>query len=296
MKDDPWNDAFLPGFEGPEPPTLSRSHARRVWRAIIEFQMISEGDRILVGFSGGKDSAFLLYALAAIRAYSPVGFTVAAGHVGMSFEQDADGDGLDRLVKFAERVGVPFFMKETNIARVAFSPGRRENPCAICSHLRRGALNGLARENGFNKVALAHHRDDAVETFVMSVLYSGQVHTFRPVTFLDRTGITVIRPLVYFKESEVTGAVRRLGYEPPPDPCPMHGVSYRAKVKALIRALTHENPIVYDNLFKAIHEDAIGDLWPPVATDAQMRERHKAFFGKLALGGAEEDSERPASS
>ncbi|MGE5592083.1 MAG: tRNA 2-thiocytidine biosynthesis TtcA family protein [Betaproteobacteria bacterium] len=292
MKDDLRDDACPPSSAGPERPTLSRSHARRVWRALIEFQMISEGDRVLVGFSGGKDSAFLLYALAAIRAYSPVGFTVAAGHVAMGFGQGADEDGSDRLAKFAERLGVPFLMKETNIARVAFGPGRRENPCAICSHLRRGALNGLAREHGFNKVALAHHRDDAVETFLMSVLYSGQVHTFRPVTFLDRTGITVIRPLVYFKESEVTGAVRRLGYEPPPDLCPMHGVSYRAKVKALIRALTRENPIVYDNLFKAIHEDAVGDLWPPVATDEQMRERHKAFFGKLVRTKAG-DPERP---
>lgn len=277
-----------PGREHPERLTLSRSQTRRIWRAIVEFQMISEGDRILVGFSGGKDSAFLLYALTAIRAYSPIEFAVAAGHISMGYGLPEEIAASERLAGFAEKLGVPYLKKETNIARVAFDASRKENPCAICSHLRRGALNSLARENGFNKVALAHHRDDVVETLLMSILYSGQIHTFRPVTFLDRTGITVIRPLVYFRESEVAGAVRRIGYEVPPNPCPMEGASQRAKVKRLIRELTRENPIVYDNLFKAIHSDALGDLWPPVATDQEMRDRHKALFGRLGRAGPAE--------
>ncbi|NLG79478.1 MAG: tRNA 2-thiocytidine biosynthesis protein TtcA [Firmicutes bacterium] len=293
MKDDLCGKARPSAHPGLERGTLSRSQARRIWRAIIEFQMISEGDRILVGFSGGKDSAFLLYALAAIRAYSPIDFAVAAGHIGMGFDSDQDSAASERLARFARRLGVPYLVKETNIARVAFDAHQKENPCAICSHLRRGALNGLARENGFNKVALAHHRDDVIETFLMSILYSGQIHTFRPVTFLDRTGITVIRPLVYFKESEVAGAARRIGYEPVPSPCPMQGASHRAKVKELIRALTRENPIVYDNLFKAIHSDAIGDLWPPVARDQEMRDRHKAIFGRLGRAKPPEPDETP---
>ncbi|MCR4403055.1 MAG: tRNA 2-thiocytidine biosynthesis protein TtcA [Firmicutes bacterium] len=260
---------------------LSRSHTRRIWRAIVEFQMISEGDRILVGFSGGKDSAFLLYALAAIREYSPIEFALAAGHVDMGYGQQEEVEASERLAEFAGKLGVPYLKRATNIAKVAFGASHKENPCAICSHLRRGALNNLALENGFNKVALAHHRDDVVETLLMSILYSGQIHTFRPVTFLDRTGITVIRPLVYFREREVAGTIRRIGYDVPPNACPMEGASHRAKVKRLIRELTRENPIVYDNLFKAIHSDAIKDLWPPVATDQEMRDRHKAIFGKL---------------
>lgn len=262
-------------------PVLSRSHTRRMWRAIVEFQMVAEGDRILVGFSGGKDSAFLLHALCAVRMYSPINFEIAAATIDQGFASDDIAATGERMASFVRRLGVPYFVKQTNIARVAFAPYQKENPCAICSHLRRGALNKCAAENGFNKVALAHHRDDVVETFLMSILYSGQIHTFRPVTYLDRTGITVIRPLVYFRESEIAGAVRRIGYEPPVNPCPMQGKSHRAKVRDLIRSLSRENRIVYHNLFKALRVDAIGELWPPVASEQQMRERHKALFGKI---------------
>lgn len=293
MKDNVPGDALPSALARPGRATLSRSHTRRIWRAIIEFQMISEGDRILVGFSGGKDSAFLLRALTAIRAYSAIDFTVAAAHIDLGFEPEDDRLASERMAGFVSGLGVPYLVKKTNIAQVAFGARQKENPCAMCSHLRRGALNGLARENGFNKVALAHHRDDVVETFLMSILYSGQIHTFRPVTFLDRTGVTVIRPLVYFKESEIRGAVRRIGYEPPRSPCPMQGASQRAKVKGLIRDLTRENRIVYHNLFKAIHADAIGELWPPVATDREMRERHKALFGSIMRDARPEHDETP---
>ncbi len=272
------------------PPELSRSHTRRIWRALVEFQMVADGDRILVGFSGGKDSAFLLYALAAVRRYSRVRFDLAAATVDQGFDSATDTDGdseraaeaSERMAAFVRRVGVPYLVKHTNIAQVAFGPNHKENPCAICSHLRRGALNTLARENGFNKVALAHHRDDVVETFLMSILYSGQIQTFRPVTYLDRTGLTVVRPLVYFREREIAGVMRRIGYEPPPSSCPMQGSSYRAKVKDLIRSLSRENPMVYHNLFKAVHADAIRELWPPVATDQEMRERHRLLFAKVS--------------
>ncbi|MEW6228982.1 MAG: tRNA 2-thiocytidine biosynthesis TtcA family protein [Bacillota bacterium] len=294
MKDDTSRQAPL---RGPvEPPVLSRSHTRRIWRAIVEFQMVAKGDRILVGFSGGKDSAFLLHALCAVRMYSPINFEIAAATIDQGFASDDATATGERMASFVRRLGVPYFVKQTNIAQVAFAPYQKENPCAICSHLRRGALNKYAAENGFNKVALAHHRDDVVETFLMSILYSGQINTFRPVTYLDRTGLTVIRPLVYFRESEIVGAVRRIGYEPLPSPCPMQGKSHRAKVRDLIRNLSRENPIVYHNLFKALHRDAIRELWPPVASEQQMRERHKALFGKVARdvarqGAVEQDPE-----
>ncbi len=277
---EPHDPAGLPG--------LSRSQTRRLWRALIEFQMVREGDRILVGFSGGKDSAFLLYGLSMIRRYSPIRFDLAAATVDQGFGLVGDAraarDAPEPMGRFAAQVGVPYFVMPTNIAQVAFAPNCKENPCAICSHLRRGALNRCAVEHGFNKVALAHHRDDVVETFLMSILYSGQIATFRPVTFLDRTGLTVIRPLVYFRESEIAGAVRRLGYEPPRNECPMAGKTHRARVKELIRSLSRENRMVYHNLFKALHADAVRELWPPVASEREMRERHEALFGKVARG------------
>lgn len=257
--------------------TLSRPYSRRLYRALIEFQMISEGDGILVGFSGGKDSAFLLYALAAIQQYSPVSFRLAAATVDLGFPS---GDSISEDMKaFVARLGIPYFVTKTNIAKVAFSREQTKSPCAICSHLRRGSLNSLAVENGYNKVALAHHRDDAVETFLMSILYSGQVHVFRPVTHLDRTGITVIRPLIYFRESEIRGAVKRMGYNPPSTPCPQQDETQRLSVKNLIRSLSRENPMVYTNLFKALHRNAVGELWPPTASKEEMKELHKMFFG-----------------
>lgn len=256
--------------------SISRSHSRRLYRALIEFQMISEGDGILVGFSGGKDSAFLLYALAAIQEHSPVRFRLAAATVDLGF---SSGDLVSEEMKaFVRRLGISHFITKTNIAKVAFNSEQTKSPCAICSHLRRGSLNSLAQENGFNKVALAHHRDDAVETFLMSILYSGQIQVFRPVTHLDRTGITAIRPLIYFKESEIRGAVKRLGYNPPPNPCPGQAKTQRLQVKELIRSLSRENPMVYTNLFKALHTNAVGELWPPTASKEEMRELHKAFF------------------
>jgi tRNA 2-thiocytidine biosynthesis protein TtcA len=257
--------------------TLSRSYSRRLYRALIEFQMISEGDGILVGFSGGKDSAFLLYALAAIQQYSPVSFRLAAATVDLGF---SSGDLISEEMKaFVAGLGVSYFITKTNIAKVAFSSEQKKSPCAVCSHLRRGSLNSLAVENGYNKVALAHHRDDAVETFLMSILYSGQIHVFRPVTHLDRTGITVIRPLIYFRESEIRGAVKRMGYNPPSTPCPQQDETQRLSVKNLIRSLSRENPMVYTNLFKALHRNAVGELWPPTASKEEMKELHKMFFG-----------------
>lgn len=263
---------------------LSRSYSRRLYRALIEFQMISEGDGILVGFSGGKDSAFLLYALSAIQRYSPVNFRLGAATVDLGF---SSRDLINEEMKaFVNGLAIPYFTTKTNIAKVAFSSKQKKSPCAVCSHLRRGSLNSLAVENGFNKVALAHHRDDAVETLLMSILYSAQIHVFRPVTYLDRTDITVIRPLVYFKESEIRGAVKRIGYNPSHNPCPAQDETQRLAVKELIRSLSRENPMVYTNLFKALHTNAVGELWPPTASKQEMKELHKIFFGSMRQGGS----------
>ena len=257
---------------------LSRSHSARLHRALIEFQMISDGDTILVGFSGGKDSAFLLYALVAIQKYLPVNFSIAAATVDLGFPLNNSVN--NEIKEFMTRLQVPHFIIKTNISKIAFSNSQKKNPCAICSHLRRGSLNSFAKDNGYNKVALAHHQDDAVETFLMSILYSGQIHVFSPVTYLDRTGITAIRPLIYFRESAIKGAMGQIAYNPPPNPCPSQDKTQRLFVKSLIHKLSKENPMVYTNLFKALHKNAIGDLWPPIASRNEMKKLYKMFFEK----------------
>ncbi|HHV62578.1 MAG TPA: tRNA 2-thiocytidine biosynthesis protein TtcA [Firmicutes bacterium] len=254
--------------------SLPRPYARKLWRAICEFDLISPDDRILVGFSGGKDSSFLVYALAAIREYSPVPFEVGALTVDLGF----GGLEAERLQAFCEALDVPFYLKHTDIATMALAPGAGQNPCAVCAYHRRGAMNNFALENGYNKIALAHHHDDAIETLLMSIIYSGQIRTFLPRTYLDRTGLTVIRPLVYFRECEIKSATRFTGFEPAPSPCPMNGRSKRAEIKALIRELTRKDRSIYDKLSAALRMDAVIELWPPVPSREELYRKHRAFF------------------
>jgi tRNA 2-thiocytidine biosynthesis protein TtcA len=242
---------------------LPAVYNRRILRAILEFKLIDSGDKILVGFSGGKDSAFLLYSLAILRRHGIIkcdlgALTIDLGFVG-KFPEDS-------LKKYCERLGVPFYLKRTEIGKVAQAGDR----CNICSHLRRGAMNSFAREKGFNKVALAHHHDDAVETFLMSILYSGQNRTFLPKTQLDRSGLTVIRPLVYLREFEVRRATELTGFTPVPSPCPYNCNTQRQWVKELIASLTREHRWIYTNLAAAMrHSDKL-ELWPP-ALGPEMR-------------------------
>ena len=145
---------------------------------------------------------------------------------------------------------------------------------------RRGAVNRYAMEHGVNKIAYAHHHDDAVETFLMSLLYSGQLHTFTPVTYLDRTKLTVIRPLVYFRESELIDAIKIHGFDPVKSPCPHDGHTVRQDVKELIARLEPEIPDLYDHLGAAMRKGALGELWPAAKTRAEMRQTYFAYKNK----------------
>ena len=149
---------------------------------------------------------------------------------------------------------------------------------------RRGAVNRYAVEQGCNKVAYAHHHDDAVETFFMSLLYSGQLHTFTPKTYLDKTDLTVIRPLVYFREQEIREAIQYHGFAPVPSPCPHDGHTVRQKVKELIRDMSTDNPQLYPHLAAAMREDALGELWPPVKTRKEMKKQYYEYmYGKQEM-------------
>lgn len=237
--------------------SLPKKYNQKILRACREFDLITPGDRILVGFSGGKDSALLLFALALLVKYGVLQVELGALTIDLGFEPPFDPKPLQ---EFCARLGVGFTCLTTKIARVVAA---ERDHCACCAHLRRGRMNKFAAEQGFNKVALAHHHDDAVETFLMSIIYSGQIRTFSPKTYLDRAQVTAIRPLVYLREQEIIAAQPFVPYQPSANNCPFAGATYRQKVKELIAKLNAENNWVYPNLAKAMRSGRPVELWPP---------------------------------
>ena len=219
-----------------------------VRKAVDDYHMIAEGDKIAVGISGGKDSLTLLYALSSLRRFYPHPFDLVAVTVDLGF---ANLD-LTEIKKLCEKLEVPYTVVKTQIGQIVFEQRQENNPCALCAKMRKGALNKVMKQLGCNKIAYAHHMDDVVETIMLSLLYEGRFHTFSPVTYLDDTGLTVIRPLIYMKEADVIGFVRK--YEVPvvKSPCPADGHTKREYVKQLLKQLNTENPGVKQRMFTAI--------------------------------------------
>ena len=219
-----------------------------VRKAVDDYHMIAEGDKIAVGISGGKDSLTLLYALSSLRRFYPHPFDLVAVTVDLGF---ANLD-LTEIKKLCEKLEVPYTVVKTQIGQIVFEQRQENNPCALCTKMRKGALNEAMKQLGCNKIAYAHHMDDVVETMMLSLLYEGRFHTFSPVTYLDDTGLTVIRPLIYMKEADVIGFVRK--YEVPvvKSPCPADGHTKREYVKQLLKQLNTENPGVKQRMFTAV--------------------------------------------
>ena len=219
-----------------------------VRKAVDDYHMIAEGDKIAVGISGGKDSLTLLYALSSLRRFYPHPFDLVAVTVDLGF---ANLD-LTEIKKLCEKLEVPYTVVKTQIGQIVFEQRQENNPCALCAKMRKGALNEAMKQLGCNKIAYAHHMDDVVETMMLSLLYEGRFHTFSPVTYLDDTGLTVIRPLIYMKEADVIGFVRK--YEVPvvKSPCPADGHTKREYVKQLLKQLNTENSGVKQRMFTAI--------------------------------------------
>lgn len=219
-----------------------------VRKAVDDYHMIAEGDKIAVGISGGKDSLTLLYALSSLRRFYPHPFDLVAVTVDLGF---ANLD-LSEIKKLCEKLEVPYTVVKTQIGQIVFEQRQENNPCALCAKMRKGALNEAMKQLGCNKIAYAHHMDDVVETMMLSLLYEGRFHTFSPVTYLDDTGLTVIRPLIYMREADVIGFVRK--YEVPvvKSPCPADGHTKREYVKQLLKQLNTENPGVKQRMFTAI--------------------------------------------
>ena len=226
-------------------------------RADQEFHMIEPGDSIVVGVSGGKDSLLLLHAMALYRKFSPNPFTLRALTVTMGLEPF----DLSSIRALCDSLDVEYVVKETEIGRIVFGERREKNPCALCSKMRRGAIAQACLDLGANKIALGHHRDDALETLFMSVLYEGRFHTFHPVTRLERTGITQIRPLVYLSEKQVIHMERKLKLPVVKSPCPADGETRRAEMKHLLDELCRRYPNARDQMLSALLNQEQYGLW-----------------------------------
>lgn len=227
-----------------------------VRKAIEDYDMIQDGDRVAVGISGGKDSLVLLGALASLSRYYPKKFTVLGLTLDMGYKAD-----YTAIREYCQSFGVEYLVKYTNIKEVVFDERKESNPCSLCAKMRRGALNDFAIENGCRRVALGHHNDDVLETFFLSLVYEGRINCFSPVTYLDRTDIFQIRPLIYTREGDIRGAVRRLEIPVLHNPCPANGYTKRQDMKELIAKIDKEtNPGFKKRLFTAIKNSKI-DGW-----------------------------------
>lgn len=224
-----------------------------VRRAVDEYDMIHEGDRIAVGISGGKDSLTLLYALHGLKRFYPKAFELTAVTVDLGFQNM----NLNKMESLCQELKIDYKIIPTDIAHIIFDERKESNPCSLCAKMRKGALNQAIKEAGCNKVAYAHHKDDIVETMLMSLIYEGRFHTFSPVTYLDRTGITVIRPLMYMNEADIIGYVNKSNMPVIKSPCPADGHTKRQYVKELLRQINLENPGVKDRMFTAIQNSNI---------------------------------------
>ena len=219
-----------------------------VRKAIDDYHMIDEGDKIAIGISGGKDSLTLLYALHGLRRFYPKHFEIHAVTVDLGFKNL----NLDKIKELCKSLDVEYTIIKTDIAQIIFEDRKEENPCSLCAKMRKGALNQAIKEIGCIKVAYAHHKDDVVETMLMSLIFEGRFHTFSPVTYLDRMDLTVIRPLMYMNEVDVIGFVNKNQVPVVKSPCPADGYTKREYVKNLLKSLNQENPGVKERMFTAI--------------------------------------------
>ena len=226
-------------------------------QAVDDYALIDSDDKIAVGISGGKDSLTLLYALHGLKRFYPKEFELSAITVDLGFENF----DLSPVRSLCSQLSVPFTVVPTDIGKILFETRKESNPCALCAKMRKGALNETAKQMGCNKIAYAHHRDDLIETMLLSLIYEGRFYAFSPKTFLDRTELTVIRPMIYVSEADVIGFKNRFSLPVCKNPCPVDGKTKREYVKQLTKQLNLQAPGVKERLFHAITEGNI-EGWP----------------------------------
>ena len=228
-----------------------------VRRCVDDYDMIRQGDKIAVGVSGGKDSLVLLVLLAGLKQYFDKSYELEAITIDMGLGMDYSG-----IQALCDRLEVPYTIVKTEIAPIIFDYRKEKNPCSMCSKMRRGALNQAILDKGFNKLALGHHYDDAVETFLMSLIFEGRISCFQPVTNLDRTGIIQIRPMLYLHEKTVDNFAKRMELPVLENRCPVDKHTKREEVKALIFSLSQTYPDLKERIFGAMQRYPLPE-WEP---------------------------------
>lgn len=218
-------------------------------------KLIEDGDKIAVGLSGGKDSLLLVKAMKRFQAFSDKKFDLIAISIDLSNGQM----DYSEIEKFCKDIEVPFYKKQTNIFEIIFDIRKEKNPCSLCANMRRGVLNSYAKELGCNKVALGHHMDDLIETFVMSLFFEGRMSTFKPSTYLSRTDITVIRPMLYIEEKDVINSSKDLPVIH--NVCPANHETERETAKELLQLLEQTYPDTKKRIFTAISHPERTNLW-----------------------------------
>ena len=234
-----------------------------VRRCVEDYDMIKPGDRIGVGVSGGKDSLLLLVALAKLREFYPVPYEVEAFTLDMGHADGYPSMDFTAIGELCKELNVPYTILNSEIHHIIFDLRKEKNPCSMCAKMRRGALHNAMLERGIHKIALGHHYDDAIETFFMSLIYEGRLSCFQPVTWLDRTEITQIRPLLYCGENLVKHTVERLNLPVVHNPCPANGNTKRQEIKELIYELNGRYPGLKGRAFGAMQRLPLPE-WGPI--------------------------------
>ena len=233
-------------------------------KGISKYNLIADGDRIAVGVSGGKDSVALLKLLAEYRRFSPERFSLVAISIDLNFNNNPTD--FSPIAKLCEQLDVPYFVEKTDIGQIVFDVRKETNPCALCSKMRKGALHSLAKEKGCNKVALGHHADDVIDTFLLSLFYEGRLSTFAPKSYLDKIDLTLIRPLVMVKEMNVVAYSKTLPIVK--SCCPANKLTKREDVKDKVKEIAKDIPNIRDMIFTALTHPERYNLFDKFEKDA----------------------------
>ena len=235
-------------------------------KGISKYKLIRDGDKIAVGVSGGKDSVVLLKLLAEYKRFSPEKFDLIAITVDLNFPNS--NPDFSPIRTLCEDLGVEYFVEKTDIGEIVFDIRKESNPCALCSKMRKGALNNFAKAKGCNKIALGHHSDDMIDTMLLSLFYEGRLSTFAPKSYLDKMDLTLIRPMIMIKEMDVIGYSKTLPIVQ--SCCPANKLTKREKVKEIVSVIAKDIPSVRDMMFTALIHPERYNLFDKFERDAEL--------------------------